>query len=107
MRRQTPGKLRVFGTYFCASGGQPLPGSLRGHLCPRVEAELVSDLLKMCFGRTFGYEQPRRDLSVGQTFLDDLRKLSLSPRKKDGRVTGQWAQPDLWGIYRQLTAPRS
>jgi len=23
---------------------------------------------------------------------------------KDGRVTGQWAQPDLWGIYRQLTS---
>jgi predicted ester cyclase len=23
---------------------------------------------------------------------------------RDGRVTGQWAQPDLWGIYRQLTA---
>lgn len=23
---------------------------------------------------------------------------------KDGRVVGQWAQPDLWGIYRQLTA---
>jgi predicted ester cyclase len=22
---------------------------------------------------------------------------------KDGRVVGQWAQPDLWGIYRQLT----
>ena len=22
----------------------------------------------------------------------------------DGRVIGQWAQPDLWGIYRQLTA---
>lgn len=24
---------------------------------------------------------------------------------QDGRVVGQWAQPDLWGIYRQLTAP--
>jgi predicted ester cyclase len=24
---------------------------------------------------------------------------------KDGRVIGQWAQPDLYGIYRQLTAP--
>lgn len=23
---------------------------------------------------------------------------------KDGKVVGQWAQPDLWGIYRQLTA---
>jgi predicted ester cyclase len=23
---------------------------------------------------------------------------------RDGRVVGQWAQPDLWGIYRQLTA---
>ena len=22
---------------------------------------------------------------------------------KDGKVVGQWAQPDLWGIYRQLT----
>jgi predicted ester cyclase len=22
---------------------------------------------------------------------------------KDGRVVGQWAQPDLWGIHRQLT----
>jgi predicted ester cyclase len=22
---------------------------------------------------------------------------------KDGRVVGQWAQPDLWGIYTQLT----
>ena len=22
---------------------------------------------------------------------------------KDGRVVGQWAQPDLWGIYGQLT----
>jgi len=22
---------------------------------------------------------------------------------KDGRVVGQWAQPDLWGIYKQLT----
>lgn len=22
---------------------------------------------------------------------------------RDGRVVGQWAQPDLWGIYRQLT----
>jgi len=22
---------------------------------------------------------------------------------KSGRVVGQWAQPDLWGIYRQLT----
>jgi predicted ester cyclase len=22
---------------------------------------------------------------------------------KAGRVTGQWAQPDLWGIYQQLT----
>ena len=22
---------------------------------------------------------------------------------KDGRVVGQWAQSDLWGIYRQLT----
>jgi predicted ester cyclase len=21
----------------------------------------------------------------------------------DGRVVGQWAQPDLWAIYRQLT----
>ena len=21
----------------------------------------------------------------------------------DGRVVGQWAQPDLWGIYKQLT----
>ena len=26
-------------------------------------------------------------------------------RVKDGRVVGQWAQPDLFGIYRQLTAP--
>ena len=24
---------------------------------------------------------------------------------KDGRVVGQWAQPDLWRIYQQLTAP--
>jgi hypothetical protein len=24
---------------------------------------------------------------------------------RDGRVVGQWAQPDLWGIHRQLTAP--
>jgi predicted ester cyclase len=23
---------------------------------------------------------------------------------RDGRVVGQWAQPDLWGIHRQLTA---
>jgi predicted ester cyclase len=23
----------------------------------------------------------------------------------DGKVVGQWAQPDLWGIYRQLTEP--
>ncbi len=23
---------------------------------------------------------------------------------RDGRVIGQWAQPDLWGIHRQLTA---
>ena len=23
---------------------------------------------------------------------------------KDGRVVGQWAQPDLWGLYQQLTA---
>jgi predicted ester cyclase len=22
---------------------------------------------------------------------------------KDGRVVGQWAEPDLWGIYRRLT----
>ena len=22
---------------------------------------------------------------------------------KDGKVIGQWAQPDLWGIYKQLT----
>lgn len=21
---------------------------------------------------------------------------------KDGRIVGQWAQPDLWGIYRQI-----
>jgi predicted ester cyclase len=21
----------------------------------------------------------------------------------NGRVVGQWAQPDLWGIYKQLT----
>jgi predicted ester cyclase len=26
---------------------------------------------------------------------------------KDGRVLGQWAQPDLWGIYTQLTEDRS
>jgi predicted ester cyclase len=25
---------------------------------------------------------------------------------KDGRVVGQWAQPDLWGIYAQLTRER-
>lgn len=25
---------------------------------------------------------------------------------KDGRVVGQWAQPDLYGIYQQLTAPQ-
>jgi predicted ester cyclase len=25
-------------------------------------------------------------------------------RVRDGRVVGQWAQPDLWGIHRQLTA---
>jgi len=24
---------------------------------------------------------------------------------KDGKVMGQWAQPDLWGIYQQLTKP--
>jgi predicted ester cyclase len=24
---------------------------------------------------------------------------------KDGRVVGAWIQPDLWGIYQQLTAP--
>jgi predicted ester cyclase len=24
---------------------------------------------------------------------------------RDGRVVGQWAQPDLYGIYRQLTGP--
>lgn len=24
---------------------------------------------------------------------------------RDNKVVGQWAQPDLWGIYRQLTAP--
>jgi predicted ester cyclase len=24
---------------------------------------------------------------------------------EDGRVTGQWAQLDLWGIHQQLTAP--
>jgi predicted ester cyclase len=23
---------------------------------------------------------------------------------KDGRIVGQWIQPDLWGIYQQLTA---
>jgi len=23
---------------------------------------------------------------------------------KDGRVIGQWMQPDLWGLYQQLTA---
>jgi predicted ester cyclase len=23
---------------------------------------------------------------------------------RDGRVVGQWAQPDLWGIFQQLTA---
>ena len=23
---------------------------------------------------------------------------------EDGRVVGQWAQPDLWGIHRQLTS---
>lgn len=23
---------------------------------------------------------------------------------RDGRIVGQWAQPDLWGIYRQLTS---
>jgi predicted ester cyclase len=26
-------------------------------------------------------------------------------RVRGGRVIGQWAQPDLWGIHRQLTAP--
>jgi predicted ester cyclase len=26
-------------------------------------------------------------------------------RVRDGKVVGQWAQPDLWGIHRQLTAP--
>lgn len=26
---------------------------------------------------------------------------------KDGRVVGQWAQPDLWGIYTQLTRPNT
>ena len=26
---------------------------------------------------------------------------------KNDRVVGQWAQPDLWGIYRQLTATSS
>ncbi|MFF3686898.1 ester cyclase [Streptomyces sp. NPDC002187] len=26
---------------------------------------------------------------------------------KDGRVTGQWAQLDLWGIHQQLTAQES
>jgi predicted ester cyclase len=25
---------------------------------------------------------------------------------KDGRVVGQWAQPDLWGIYTHLTRER-
>ena len=24
---------------------------------------------------------------------------------EDGRVVGQWAQPDLWGIHEQITAP--
>jgi len=24
---------------------------------------------------------------------------------RDGKIAGQWAQPDLWGIYRQLTQP--
>jgi predicted ester cyclase len=24
---------------------------------------------------------------------------------RDGRFVGQWAQPDLWGIHQQLTAP--
>jgi predicted ester cyclase len=24
---------------------------------------------------------------------------------RDGKVVGQWAQPDLWGIHRQLTDP--
>ncbi len=24
---------------------------------------------------------------------------------RNGRVVGQWAQPDLWGIHRQLTEP--
>jgi predicted ester cyclase len=24
---------------------------------------------------------------------------------RHGKVVGQWAQPDLWGIYRQLTQP--
>jgi predicted ester cyclase len=26
---------------------------------------------------------------------------------KDGLVTGQWAQPDLWGIYSQLTCEQT
>ena len=25
---------------------------------------------------------------------------------EDGRIVGQWAQPDLWGIYQQLVAPQ-
>ena len=25
---------------------------------------------------------------------------------RDGRVVGQWAQPDLWGIHQQLTSER-
>ena len=24
---------------------------------------------------------------------------------QDGRVVGQWIQPDLWGSYQQLTSP--
>jgi predicted ester cyclase len=24
---------------------------------------------------------------------------------RDGRIVGQWVQPDLWGIYQQITAP--
>jgi hypothetical protein len=34
-----------------------------------------------------------------------VKRSKLEPYVKDGRVIGQWAQPDLWGIYRQLTRP--
>ena len=54
----------------------------------RIEATHVGEFLG-----------PRRHRAAGRLGLARPRLV------KDGRVVGQWAQPDLWGIYQQLTAP--